>query len=287
MKKIIAVLIMSMVLLLGVVGCGKEEVSSTSTGNEANATKSEESKESEVTKIKVGVTNNAKPWGYLDEKGNLIGFDVEIIKEIDKRLDDIEVEFKSMEFSNLFISLESKKIDVISCEIEKNDSRMAKYLFCDEPYNTFPSKITVKGDRDDIKILKDLEGKTVIVAAATNQQLFMEKYNEAHNNAVNLVVSSGGSTDIVNQLIQGRADATLFTKGETDSVNENLGTDLKGVGEPVMANKVYLVLRKDDKEASALKSKLDTVIKEMVEDGTIKELSIKWLGEDYTKYLNK
>lgn len=275
MKKLLMCLLLILVLAAGT-GCGEAEASEAAAATDEPAVKT----------ILVGVTNAAKPWAYLDENNEIIGYDVDVAKEIDARIEEVVFEYKPMEFSNLFVSLESGKIDMIALEVERNEERMAKFLFSDAAYNTFPSFITVMGDTEGIETMEDLKGETLIVSASTNQQLFAETWNAENGNEIEIVLSSGGSSnEIVNQLMSGRAIATLYTKSEAASINENLGTDLKAMGEPVMANEVYHVVRKDDEEALVLKAQVEEAVSSMIEDGTLSALSIEWLGEDYTKYI--
>lgn len=277
MKKLVLAILLLGMLMAGT-GCGGAEASPTELAIE--------SAEAEVKTVLVGVTNASKPWAYLDENNEIIGYDVDVAKEIDKRIEEVEFEFKPMEFSNLFMSLESGKIDMIALEVEKNEDRMAKFLFSDAAYNTFPSFITVMGATDDIAGIEDLKGKTLIVSASTNQQAFAETWNVENGNEIEIVLSSGGSSnEIVNQLMSGRADATLYTKSEINSINDNLGTDMKSIGEPVMANEVYHVVRQNDEEALVLKALVEEAVTSMIEDGTLSALSIEWLGDDYTKYI--
>lgn len=277
MKKLLVFLILVGTMVSGT-GCGGAEAVATEEVIAAD--------EPAVKTILVGVTNAAKPWAYLDEKNEIIGYDVDVAKEIDARIEEVEFEYKPMEFSNLFVSLESGKIDMIALEIERNEERMAKFLFSDAAYNTFPSFITVMGDTEGIETMEDLKGETLIVSASTNQQLFAETWNAENGNEIEIVLSSGGSSnEIVNQLMSGRAIATLYTKSEAASINENLGTDLTAMGEPVMANAVYHVVRQNDEEALVLKAQVEEAVTSMIEDGTLSALSIEWLGEDYTKYI--
>ena len=281
MKKKMILMLVLMMAVMGIAGCS---------GSSAETEEQQivaESTETEVKTILVGVTNAAKPWAYLDEDNEIIGYDVDVAKEIDARIDEVTFEYKPMEFANLFLSLESGKIDMIALEVERNEERMAKYLFSDAAYNTFPSFITVLGDRDDIAGMEDLKGKSLIVTASTNQQVFAEAWNAENGNEINIVLASGGSSnEIVNQLRTGRADATLYTKSEMQSINESLGLDLKTIGEPAMANAVYHVVRKDDEEAIWLKGLVEEAVSSMIDDGTLSKISIEWLGEDYTKYLD-
>lgn len=57
---------------------------------------------------------------FIDDKGKLIGYDVEVVRVIDKELQDYKFEFKMREFLNLFFSLESNKIDMIVYNMVQN-----------------------------------------------------------------------------------------------------------------------------------------------------------------------
>lgn len=84
---------------------------------------------------------------------------MELIREIDKRLPDYEFEFSTMDFKNLLLSLETKKIDLIAHQMEVNEERQAKFLFNDEAYNIFPNKIVVSQKNEEVKSIEDLKEK--------------------------------------------------------------------------------------------------------------------------------
>ena len=64
---------------------------------------------------------------FLDDKGNLTGYDVELVRAIDEKLPEYKFEFKTMEFSNLLLSLETRKIDFIAHQMEVNSEREEKF----------------------------------------------------------------------------------------------------------------------------------------------------------------
>ena len=65
---------------------------------------------------------------------------MELVRAIDEKLEEYEFEFKTMDFSNLLLSLETNKIDFIAHQMEVNEERKEKFLFNEEPYNVFPLK---------------------------------------------------------------------------------------------------------------------------------------------------
>lgn len=54
----------------------------------------------DVQKIIVGTGTQFPNICFIDEKGNLTGYDVELVRAIDEKLPEYEFELKTMEFSN-------------------------------------------------------------------------------------------------------------------------------------------------------------------------------------------
>lgn len=273
MKKLtIAVSILALLFLTS--GCGQSKEA----GTEASAKPAGAAVKAK--KVIVGTGTQFPNICFIDDKGNLTGYDVELVKEIDKRLPEYEFEFKTMDFSNLLLSLETNKIDFIAHQMEVNKERQEKFLFNDEAYNIFPNKVVVRKDRNDINSIDDLKGKKVIVGATSNASVLLQDYNKTHDNAINIVYSgSGGTNDVVAQLKSGRVDATISTQFAVDQRNQAADAQQKTVGPAISNSKVYFILRKDETE---LKTKIDEALREIKKDGTLSKLSKQWLGADYT-----
>ncbi|MET3287464.1 UNVERIFIED_CONTAM: L-cystine transport system substrate-binding protein [Brevibacillus sp. OAP136] len=231
-----------------------------------------------VKKIIIGTGTQFPNICFIDDKGNLTGYDVELVKEIDKRLPDYEFEFKTMEFKNLLLSLETNKIDLIAHEMEVNEERKAKFLFNDVPYNIFPNKVTVHQSNNDVKSIEDLKGKKLIVTATSNAAVLAEKWNKEHGNPINIVYTGAGE-DAKAQIKSGRVDATISTQFDVDFENKAVDAQLKTVGETLSNSKVYFILRKDETD---LQKRVDEALTEIKKDGTLAKLSTQWLGRDYT-----
>jgi L-cystine transport system substrate-binding protein len=250
-----------------------------SSGNAANESDTASaSGQDKVKKIIVGTGTQFPNVCFIDENGKLTGYDVELIREIDKRLPEYEFEFSTMEFKNLLLSLETKKIDLIAHQMEVNEERQAKFLFNDEAYNIFPNKIVVSEKNQDVKSIEDLKGKKLIVGATSNAAVLAEKWNAANGQAIDIVYSGAGE-DTNTQIKTGRVDATISTQFAIDYQNKVVDAQLKTVGEALSNSKVYFILNKDEEE---LKTKIDEALKSIKEDGTLSKLSTEWLGADYT-----
>ncbi|MFX3634341.1 MAG: transporter substrate-binding domain-containing protein [Candidatus Pristimantibacillus sp.] len=267
-----------LVLTLVVTACG---------ANSSNSSAGSSGKE-EATKVKkiiVGTGTQFPNVCFIDKDGKLTGFDVELVKELDKRLPDYEFEFQTMEFGNLLLSLETNKIDFIAHQMEQNPERLEKFLFNKEPYSIFLSKVAVDKNNTTINSIDDLKGKKVYTGPTSNQAYFLQEYNKKNDNALEIVYSSGAANDLVNLIQNKRVDATLSTDFALAFYPGADGKPaMKTVGDPLIQSDVLFVLRKDSQE---LADKLDEAIKSAKEDGTISKLSIEWLGEDFTKTLDE
>lgn len=259
----------SLVLLLA--GCS----SSASTGAEKTI---EVSADGKVQKIIVGTGTQFPNVCFIDENGELTGYDIELVKAIDEKLPEYEFEFKPMDFSNLIISLETNKIDFIAHQMEINEEREEKFLFNKEPYNIFPLKVTVHEDNNEIKSIEDLTGKKVGVTPTSSAAVVIEDYNEKHNIGAEVIYGSG-SADFQQQLKTGRIDAIISTPFAVDLVNDLADAQQKVVGEALTSSNVYFLFNKN---STTLSDRIDEALVELKEEGVVSELSIKWLGADYS-----
>jgi len=271
MKKLSFYLLFLLVLLLTACTSSEKSEGDISENNAAQGGKG-------VQKIIVGTGTQFPNICFIDDKGNLTGYDVELVRAIDEKLPEYEFEFKTMEFSNLLLSLETRKIDFIAHQMEVNSEREEKFLFNKEPYNVFPLKVTVNAKNNSIQSIDDLKGKNVSVSPTSNSDVYIEKYNKEHNLGANIVYSSG-SVDVHNQLATGRIDAIITTPFAVKYYNESNKAQEKVVGDALLNSKVYILLNKDE---AVLQERLDEAIRELRAEGVISKLSKKWLGDDYT-----
>ena len=137
---------MTAVLAAGLMtGCGSDK-------------KAEQSASGEKNKIVIGLDDNFPPFGFHDESGELVGFDIDMAKEAAKRL-GIEVEFKPIDWDSKETELNSKKIDAIWNGLSITPEPEKNILFS-RPYENGPQILLVRAD-SPIQGKADLAGKIV------------------------------------------------------------------------------------------------------------------------------
>jgi L-cystine transport system substrate-binding protein len=266
-KYVAAVSLLTILSVAALAGCGKKEAASEGKGK----------------KIVVGTGNSYEPYCYLDDKGNLAGYEYEVLKAVDDLLPQYEFEYKTSDFANVLISLDAGKIDLAAHQYEWNKERDEKYLFGKESYTTYVTYITVAENHPDIKSLDDLQGKKVKSSAGSNTSYILETYNKDHKDNPIKIEYVNNSTDeeTITGLLNGVWDATVMTKRDTDKLNKNYGkTALKVTGDPVQTSSTYFVFSKKDTE---LQGAVDGALKQLKKDGKLKQLSIDVIGGDYTE----
>jgi polar amino acid transport system substrate-binding protein len=73
-------------------------------------------------KIVVGVKQDYKPWGYLDTSGNLLGLEIDLAKDVAKRL-GVEAELVPVVASNRMEFLQQGRIDLVIATMGDNPKR--------------------------------------------------------------------------------------------------------------------------------------------------------------------
>lgn len=230
--------------------------------------------------IIVGTGNAYPPFVYLDENNELTGYDVAVLKEVDHRLPDYSFQYESMDFKTILTALSSDHIQLAAHQYAENEERKAKYLYAKTGYTDFTMYITQdQAHLSNVNTLDDLAGKKVFASAGSNAAYLLETYNQTHPTPIEIVYNEGSNEVTVKGLQNGTADAVLMTKFDIAKLNKQFQANLVATGEPVKKAKTYFLFAKENIK---LQSAVDQALTDMIKDGTLRKLSIQYLGEDYT-----
>nr|WP_318540442.1 transporter substrate-binding domain-containing protein [Terribacillus saccharophilus] len=223
-------------------------------------------------KITVGTSGTLYPASYYPEgSDDITGYDVEVIKEIAKRL-DLEVEFKTSDFNNMLASVQNGRVDLAANDIGVTDERKEKFAYS-EPYKySYTTMIVRKDDLSGINSLEDLKGKKAGGEATTGYSEIAEELGAevvAYGNTTNDVylrdVDNGRTDLIINDYYLQSLALQAFS-----NLNITIHSDFKF---DETANAAIM-----PKDATELKKQVDKVLSEMREDGTLTKLSEEFFG---------
>jgi L-cystine transport system substrate-binding protein len=232
--------------------------------------------------VTVGTEGVYAPFTYLDEKGVLTGYDVEVVREIGRRV-NLEIKFVPTPWDSMFLALDSRKFDMIANEIGKNPLREQKYTFS-EDYLVSGAQIIVRGDRTGEwkNGFMDLKGLKVGTGVGSNYTKMLEEFNTKNGNPINLKYYDGNVTVVLQDIVAGRLDATMNQRLTVGYNAKKLGLNVKLVGKPLYFTPNYFLFRKDA-QGAALAAKINEGLAQMKKDGTLVKMSQQWFGDDFTK----
>jgi polar amino acid transport system substrate-binding protein len=242
-------------------------------------------------KMLVEVTDQAyPPFSYIDDSGQMVGFDIDISKEIAKRLGvGYKVDTPSWEI--IVAGNWHGRWDICVCSMTPTKERGEVLDFTNE-YYAAPAVVVVNADNKDIKSAADLNGKKVGAEAGTTYENYIKKQ---------LVLDvPGGSEKVEYPFAEATAvpydsedtafqDLALGTGKRLDAIVSGYLTakdrvqkasgKFKIVGEPLYGEPIWVAVDKGDPEWDA---KIKEIFKQMHEDGTLRAISEKWIGTDIT-----
>ena len=222
-------------------------------------------------KLVVALEGAWQPWSYHDESDTLVGYDVEVSRAIAENL-GVEPEYVESDWDSLFAGLDAGRFDLVCNGVEVTDERALTYDFT-TPYGYIHTALAVRKDNDEITSFEDLKGKTTANSLASTYMELAESYGATVQGIDTL-------EETIQLLTAGRIDATLNADVSFyDYLNVHPDADFKIVAQTEEASHVAIPLRKGDASATLLEA-INNAIDELRADGTLKELSEKYFGQD-------
>ncbi len=240
-------------------------------------------------KLVVSTDPNYAPQSFLNDKGELDGFDVDVAKEVAKRL-GVQVEFVTPDWDIITAGNWGGRWDLSIGSMTPTEDR-AQVLWFTDPYYYTPASFAVHKDNTTIRTPNDLTGKTVGLGTATTYEAYLGGTLKMLGGEVIYDPPAGvkvkpytTDAEAIQDLALGdgvRLDAVMSAQPTIQQAIDS-GVPLKYVGTPAYYEPLAFALDKSRGPSDKMLQKLNEIVKAMHEDGTLTELSLKWYGIDLT-----
>ncbi|MEE2861269.1 MAG: amino acid ABC transporter substrate-binding protein [Pseudomonadota bacterium] len=225
--------------------------------------------------IRVGMSGGYFPFTFT-RADELQGFEVDFLNAIAEETGD-EVEFVTMSFSGLIGALESGRIDTVANQITITPDREEAFVFT-QPYVYDGAQVVVKaGNEAEITGPESLKGRSVAVNLGSNFEELLRELPYADEIDIRTYESN-----IEQDTALGRVDAFVMDRVSSAQVIAESPLPLALAGHPFSEIRNALPFR-DDEQGRALRDRVDAAITTLKENGTLAEISEKWLNADVTK----
>ncbi len=220
--------------------------------------------------LKVGTDPTYPPFESVNDQKEIVGFDVELVNEICKRL-NCKATFVSADLDALFTAVQNKTHDFSVSGWTISDEH-AKAVDFGLPYAPKPKVLLVRTDDNRIKEIEDLKNPSFIVAAESDTpNLAIAKKLVAEPNKQ--VKEYQELASAIQALVSKQADVVIVDiYGAFDPLDQSKGK-IKVVGRTFSDEFLGFAFRKGDKE---LKDAFNAGLKAVVQDGTWSKLCDKW-----------
>lgn len=221
--------------------------------------------------IRVGVDDHYPPYDFVDERGNPMGFDVDIIRAIANH-QKLNIELVPQGWEALMGDLNNGKNDLVMSGLTRTEERAGKYALSNT-YAWGQDSIAIKLDNNSVRTLQDLTGKKISTLDGSAYITLLESVLGKKN--PNIV---GKPTDFLafQELALGRVDAMLGEKHMFQHYAKNYPeVQFKTVDDWIEPYEMVVVAPKTNTE---LMNKVNAGLAGIVADGTYAQIYEKWFG---------
>lgn len=266
MKKRLLVKVLSGVMAVAFLfaGCGSTD----KTGSDQSWDKIKEAGE-----LVLGLDDSFPPMGYRDDNNEIIGYDIDLAKEVASRL-DIKLKLQPINWKSKEQELNTENIDCIWNGFTMTEDLKKTVLFSD-PYMNNQQVLVVMAE-SKYNSEADLAGKMVALQSDSSAKVALDSKTE-FKASLKEVIELDNYTTCLMDLEKGGVDAVLMDEIVARYFIQMKGSNYKVIGGSLAAEEYGIGFRKADVQ---LMTKINDTLKEMAKDGTIAKISEKWFGKD-------
>ncbi|WP_152047397.1 transporter substrate-binding domain-containing protein [Aureimonas psammosilenae] len=221
--------------------------------------------------LNVGANVGNVPWEFQDEKGDTVGFEIDLVNEVAKRIGYEGVSVENIPFNGLFSAVQSGRIDAAISSITITKKRLESVSFAQPYYDSDQSLSVLKSS--GIEGLKGLKDKTVGVDTGSTGDIWATEHQKEY-----------GIADI--RRFEGLSPAMLdLGNGGIDGYISDIPAvayyikdkPQYAVVERIKTGEQYSIMFAKD---SPLATEATKALSAMKKEGVVQKLHAKWFGTE-------
>ena len=222
----------------------------------------------------VGLEAGYQPFEMQDEKGNIVGFDVDIAYEMGKAIfgkgGEKKVKIVNTAWEGIIPALMTHKFDIIMSGMTALQSRNLKVNFCDPVYYIGQCLLINKKDKDKYKSYKDLNKKGIVVTSKLGVTGAFTAEKMIPKATLRLFKDEAtGALQVAN----GQADAFIYDEPQVRVNAAKYKDTTLGIFEPLTYEPLAWAIRKGDPD---FLNWLNNFLRQIRGDGRWDQLKQKW-----------
>lgn len=216
--------------------------------------------------IIVGTNAEYPPYTYVDNE-KIVGFDIDVITEVGKRLHK-EVIIKDMSFDSLLFEALAGRIQVIAAGMTCTADREKKLYFTQQYVSEDPLVIVTLAGQPQYRSVAELKGKEVVVNEGFTADWYMAKIEGPR------LLRLATVNEAFMALKSRRADAYVVALNAIRPLFQKYGQEYFSIA-PIAGTNENCALGVS-KKFPDLFHQIEQQIQDMISDGTMAQLKKKW-----------
>lgn len=222
--------------------------------------------------LTVAMSGEYPPFSMPDEDGNIVGFDADVAAELAERL-GLELEVVKAPFSSIIAGVQTGRYDVSVASHARTPERAAAVQYLDTPYYYSGAQLFAPTDSEysSLEEIAEAGERVAVDRGGTNQQWLID------NGYEDVVATYSGVQESLLAVQRGQA-AAIFTSpivGNQAIAERDL--DMEPIGGLLFEENAWITIANDQ---PILKLAIEEALDEMLADGTLMDLSERWVGGD-------
>lgn len=280
MKKMVKLFLLLITVAAFTAGCGTKDAAKTpeADGTPATDAVSEDTSLSDVKakgELVLGLDDAFPPMGYQNEDLEIVGFDIDVAKEVCKRM-GIELKLQPISWDAKEQELATKNIDCIWNGMSYNKER-SETMTLSQPYMKNNQVVVVLAD-SPVNKLADLADKKVVIQNGSTASDAMDANVDFRDSLKELIKVEDNVQALMDLKVSG-SDAVAMDEVVARFYTSKEEGVYKILDETLAEEDYVIGFRKGEE---ALCAEIQKYLSEMKQDGTLEQIANTWFGTDIT-----